>query len=40
LLDRVCAALSNRATLLVLDNMEQILDAATEVAALLAGAPK
>jgi predicted ATPase/transcriptional regulator with XRE-family HTH domain len=39
LLDRVCAALSNRATLLVLDNMEQILDAATDVAALLAGAP-
>lgn len=39
LLDRVCAALSNRATLLVLDNMEQILDAAADVAALLAGAP-
>ncbi len=39
LVDRVCAVLSNRETLLVLDNMEQITEAAPDVAALIAGAP-
>jgi predicted ATPase len=39
LINRVCAVLSNRTTLLVLDNMEQITAAATDVAALLAGVP-
>ncbi len=39
LVDRVCGVLAHRTTLLVLDNMEQVLEAATDVAALLAGAP-
>jgi predicted ATPase/transcriptional regulator with XRE-family HTH domain len=39
LVDRICAVLSNRETFLVLDNMEQITEAAPDVAALIAGAP-
>ena len=40
LVERVCGFLANRAALLVLDNMEQVMEAATDVAALLAAAPE
>ena len=39
LVERVCGVLANRAALLVLDNMEHVMDAATEVAVLLAAVP-
>lgn len=40
LIDRIGDALGNRPALLVLDNMEQVPDAAADVAALLAGIPE
>jgi predicted ATPase/DNA-binding XRE family transcriptional regulator len=40
LIDTLCSVLATKQTLLLLDNFEQVLDAAAEIATLLAGCPQ